>query len=646
MEQPEEDPVELEPTAEFESGAVLLPTQEEAAKTETHPRVVVPIQPEESVTDAVLAEGLISAVPSASPVPKRSLSPDTPSTETTPQKFRRLGRKTQVPAHLLPEARSPQREASGVLNVQDKKARRLRCKTQDAAAPKPSAQKEVCSDFLQAVKAILPTLVLAEEFLSPFLWKKLTHRQQYLFVYEKTRSFYVQKVHEVIFGARQSTWKNMSGAERQKQGRKSWAGLAQESKAQLCHIWATAAKAPQHVLAFVESQVNPQKGCITKITAKATLLTWILPLEMVRVTSESLPKGVTVDTLTTHLQSLPPVRELWERLEEHGGECQRAAGADDVAICLEVCPETWTKLGALRLHAHCFLKNNQENLRLRDLRPVFFDGVRPHVSTTVGGMATQGSRSQSWSGFFYCCVPHKTGQLWHATTRVPFTQFLVNPSWIMNLLQAGKMDIPRARDLLVQCRNASRWLRELDITDAEEEKRAVREAMARAEALLNPALSKFKRYSVVDEFQKQFDEPKHRYKFLVLAGPSRLGKTVFARSLVPAGLEVLEVNCAAGKEPDVRAYRLKRHGLILFDEIEANQVVAQRKMFQACAAPVQLGCSATNCHSYEVFLWQKRLVLASNNWHTSVEALASDDREWIHANAMILDVDAPMWSQE
>ena len=54
-------------------------------------------------------------------------------------------------------------------------------------------------------------------------------------------------------------------------------------------------------------------------------------------------------------------------------------------------------------------------------------------------------------------------------------------------------------------------------------------------------------------------------------------------------------------------------------------MVAQRKMFQACASAVQLGCSATNCYSYTVFLWQKRLVLASNKWHTSVAMLAKEE---------------------
>ena len=69
----------------------------------------------------------------------------------------------------------------------------------------------------------------------------------------------------------------------------------------------------------------------------------------------------------------------------------------------------------------------------------------------------------------------------------------------------------------------------------------------------------------------------------------------------------------------------------------------QRKLFQAQSAPVQLGCSATNCHSYDVFVWRKKLVLASNNWHTSLSALSPGDQEWIHANSIVLDVEEAMW---
>ena len=85
--------------------------------------------------------------------------------------------------------------------------------------------------------------------------------------------------------------------------------------------------------------------------------------------------------------------------------------------------------------------------------------------------------------------------------------------------------------------------------------------------------------------------------------------------------------------------------MILFDEIEAEQVAAQRKLFQAQATPVQLACSATNCHSYAVFAWRKKLVLASNNWHSSLSLVSAPDRDWIQSNSIVVDVLEPMWCQ-
>ena len=108
-------------------------------------------------------------------------------------------------------------------------------------------------------------------------------------------------------------------------------------------------------------------------------------------------------------------------------------------------------------------------------------------------------------------------------------------------------------------------------------------------------------------------------------------------------MQVLEVNCASGAEPELRAYRLSKHDVILFEESVASQVAQQRKLFQAQAASVQLGCSATNCHSYDVFVWRKKLVLASNNWETSLMELTAADQEWVNSNSIVLSVTEPMW---
>ena len=79
---------------------------------------------------------------------------------------------------------------------------------------------------------------------------------------------------------------------------------------------------------------------------------------------------------------------------------------------------------------------------------------------------------------------------------------------------------------------------------------------------------------------KQFDHVEPRYRYLVLTGPSKMGKTAFARCLAKAGMDTLELNCAAGSEPDLRAYRLGLHDCIVFGEIKATQIIAHNKLFQ------------------------------------------------------------------
>ena len=50
------------------------------------------------------------------------------------------------------------------------------------------------------------------------------------------------------------------------------------------------------------------------------------------------------------------------------------------------------------------------------------------------------------------------------------------------------------------------------------------------------------------KFVRQFKKAMHRCRFLVLAGPSRVGKTAFARFLCEPGMETLEVKLPSDPE--------------------------------------------------------------------------------------------------
>ena len=446
------------------------------------------------------------------------------------------------------------------------------------------------------------------------------------------RSFYVTKAHARLLPPDlKKKWERiLSGQEKQQQGRAAWKALDDDTRADVASVWCRLTNAPAYVQQMIDkkfSKADAIEGLSRRRGQgqKGVLLTWIhndnfVDVDQLACTDEP---TASLQELVQDVRNEPLVKEAWEEVRLLCKRCAKASGAVDVAACLEVCPDTWRLQGVLRLHTHMFLKSSSlGSLHMPHTEEFEFCTSMPHASTAMSSVqASSSTRGSSWAGFFYCCLQQKIGTVFCESTKAPFTGFLVNPGWILNMVQSVKLDAAVARELLVRCGNSSRHLKELQVTETELERLAVTVAVKQAAQELGSSLKEWKTYELVTEFQAQFLQTRHRYKFLVLSGPSRLGKTVFASSICPTTLETLELNCAAGTEPDLRAYRLSRHGLLLFDEIRAEQVMAQRKLFQAQSAPVQLGCSATNCYSYEVFVWRKPFVLCSNTWHASVAKL-------------------------
>ena len=521
--------------------------------------------------------------------------------------------------------------------------------------PKRLRLREKTTPRPEACSVGEPVQSESEEFVSRRVWNGMHDKLRYNYAYDKIRNFYCWKMHgeSLADDAARDIWNNKPNREKQQEARTAFKQLSHEERLECAKKWLEMSAPPGWVKVFVEHRflsqdlVTKSNGGQCRVTG--LMLTWNLPVEAPSATSEitqSLPpEKLPLDELVQRLRDDAVAQALFKRVEDHGMRMKLLVGADDVAMSLEVCPETWTENSILRLHIHMFFKSNSSYIRCRACPAFDFEGGTAVSSTHINGLASGGicRHKASWSGFFYCCLMEKKGTVFTLATKAPFTKFLVSPSWIMSLVQAEKLEPRAARTLLVRCVSASRHLKELEQYDMELEKNAVKEAMEEAQILLSRSMRKQKFYEKVQTFMSQFDVAQHRYKFLVLSGPSRVGKTAFARSLCEAGKETLEINCASGQEPNLRAYRLRVHGLILFDEIVASQVAQQRKLFQAQSAPVQLGCSATNCHSYEVFVWRTKLVLASNNWHSSLAQLIAEDQEWINLNSIVLDVEEAMW---
>ena len=123
------------------------------------------------------------------------------------------------------------------------------------------------------------------------------------------------------------------------------------------------------------------------------------------------------------------------------------------------------------------------------------------------------------------------------------------------------------------------------------------------------------------------------------------GKTVFARHLLGEPHRALETNCAACPEPDLRRFKPFHHEVIVFDEASCNMVLQQRKLFQAPAVEVELGCSTTNCYRYRAFVSGVRMVICSNTWvqdAARLEPLALQD--WLRQNSFVLQISEPMFA--
>jgi len=436
------------------------------------------------------------------------------------------------------------------------------------------------------------------KFLSISRWEQMTRREKFDWCYDKVRNYWTRTLNPGEKQRLQSLMRHEDlTAGGRHQDRRLFKVLGPLEKRATAERFTVASSPPRYIASEIDLIFPAGPSIAPRNVGHTVLLTYMGPWGL-RSGEPAAPwvqlhPLLTMDDVVEMCGKQPQVDALWEEMVKYGEELKRKTGCHDIGMCLELCPQKLEVERAARLHMHIFLRASGP-MRLPPLPHIHFQGVVPVCGSVIGGMPLA-RKSNSWAGYFYCVCP-KVGSVKTYGNRRAYTDFLVDSRWVFNLLQAGKVRLDVARDLVVRgCHNSKRLLDELAVLDREAEKVAIRKAKQLAEQTLGRIERPFKVYSIVEEWKSQYTQVLHRYRFLVLCGPSRLGKTQFAKSLVePAAAETHECNCAAGAEPDLRDFRYHKHKLVLFDEIEPAAILSQRKLFQASASEVQLGCSATN----------------------------------------------------
>ena len=298
----------------------------------------------------------------------------------------------------------------------------------------------------------------------------------------------------------------------------------------------------------------------------------------------------------------------------------------------------------LRFHCHATLRFKFGKSFRKDQTLRFMDAYAVPSVAVNGRKRRFGDFDMAGNQAFFYTQVAKKGTLAQGANWYPFRHYLVNTDWVMNLWQQGKVTAQTARAVIVQCKkNVPRLLENHDVVEREGKREQLVEVVRRTRLALESEMRPCREVPEVTEWEATFKKTRFRYNFLILDGPSKMGKTLFCRSRSLGGGELLEIDCAGADTPDLSGFQFGRHTMVLCDEGSAQMVLRYKKLFQASASFVTLGSSKTNCHAYDVWAHGVKFVVTSNRWKSELDDLAREDSSWLSDNSVYVYVDRPLW---
>ena len=166
-----------------------------------------------------------------------------------------------------------------------------------------------------------------------------------------------------------------------------------------------------------------------------------------------------------------------------------------------------------------------------------FEGSRPLIRPN----SAKGRMSQKCidRGHFYCQC-EKVGRVYGKTNYYKHEAFVVEQKWVIGLWQKRKLTPTNAKAKVIGAGgHTASYLKEINLIEELEERIAIEREKACIDAQWKGAFKPFRFVPEVSLWALQYDKGSvydiwgkdSRFKFLVLTGPSCMGKTQFAKSL-------------------------------------------------------------------------------------------------------------------
>ena len=273
-----------------------------------------------------------------------------------------------------------------------------------------------------------------------------------------------------------------------------------------------------------------------------------------------------------------------------------------------------------------------------------FKGVRPDVQACRARGRHQTRLANR--GHAYCQVG-KTGQLFTTTNWTMCKDFVCEHAWLMAWWRLRKLTARATIHELLRSRcKAEQCIRDIEFTVARERAESQKTEQSSVKNMLREHLVAFKRFPLVDLWLSQYCGLSYgrlpRFKFLVLEGASRLGKSQLAINRF--GHELTHVcNCQEVQEPNLRGFDRAKHRCIVYDEITWETVIRNKVLFQASAEGVHLRQSKCQQFAEWKFLYHVPMICCTNAW--LLPADKTEHRDWLEANTVHVYIQSPCWDQ-